>query len=70
MYVTLPLGSGETKEKGRNDQFEEEPMKWEEQGRQEMLERVRIKKLEWAATAMRRSIALDIINKAAKKAES
>ena len=38
--------------------------------KEEKLETVRLRKMEWATTAMMRKIALEIINKAGKKAES
>ena len=47
-----------------------EPMEWEDKEREQKLERVRIKKLEWATTAAMRKFALEVINNAVEKVES
>ena len=52
------------------DMTDEDPMEWEDHGREEKLERARLRKLEWASTAMMKKVVVELLEGAVGKVES
>ena len=49
---------------------DEDPMEWEDHGREEKIERARLRKLEWASTAMMKKVVVELLEGAVGKVES